>query len=478
MAELTPKERMAIERHPMPEQRPEDRVKNFDEVPLGFAQEVAMREAARCLDCKSPQCVEGCPVSIDIPGFLKLIEKGDFKGSVKKIRETNFLPAICGRVCPQDQQCELVCIVGKRGKPVAIGSLERWISDYERENKIREIPEVAAATGKKIAVVGSGPAGMTAAYEIRKRGHDVTVFEAFHRGGGVLVYGIPRFRLPLSVIDEDLNFLEKMGVKFIYNTIVGKSMSLDDLLGSEWGFDAVFVGTGAGLPKMTGVPGENLNGVYSANEYLTRVYLMGAGNFPDNVTPLYQGKKVGIIGAGNTAMDAARTAKRLGADVTLYYRRSEEEAPARTEELHHAKEEFINFKFLSNPVEFIGDDNFFIKQIKCDVMKLGEPDDSGRRKPEATGESFIDDCDTAIMALGCDVNPIIPTSTPEIEVNKWGVVVADPETGATSKKAVFAGGDLITGGSTVINAMGQAKRAAAALHDFVMEQGNAFGYWK
>lgn len=468
MAALTAAQRFAIQRHAMPEQKPELRVTNFLEVPLGFSKEDAMAEASRCLDCKNPQCVDGCPVNINIPGFLKKIEEGDFGAAVAVIRETNFLPAICGRVCPQDQQCELVCIVGKRNKPVSIGSLERFASDFERANNIRTVPVVAAPTGRKVAVVGSGPAGMTAAYEIRRRGHEVTVFEAFHRGGGVLVYGIPRFRLPLDIIDEDLNFLQQMGVNFVYNTVIGKSISLDELMGPEYGFDAVFIGTGAGLPKMLGIDGENLNGIYSANEYLTRIYLMGADNFPDNVTPLYQGKKVGIIGAGNTAMDAARTAKRLGADVTVYYRRSREEAPARTEEIHHAMEEFIEFKFLSNPLEFIGDDNYFVKGIKCDVMKLTEPDESGRRKPVSAGEQFIDEIDTVVFSLGCDVNPLIPDSTPEIEVNKWGVVVVNADTCATSKDGVFAGGDIITGGSKVITAMGQAKVAAAALHDYVM----------
>ncbi|WP_027389784.1 NADPH-dependent glutamate synthase [Chrysiogenes arsenatis] len=468
MAALTAAQRFAIQRHAMPEQKPELRVTNFLEVPLGFSNEDAMAEASRCLDCKNPQCVDGCPVNINIPGFLKKIEEGDFGAAVAVIRETNFLPAICGRVCPQDQQCELVCIVGKRNKPVSIGSLERFASDFERANNIRTVPVVAAPTGRKVAVVGSGPAGMTAAYEIRRRGHEVTVFEAFHRGGGVLVYGIPRFRLPLDIIDEDLNFLQQMGVNFVYNTVIGKSITLDELMGPEYGYDAVFIGTGAGLPKMLGIDGENLNGIYSANEYLTRIYLMGADNFPDNITPLYQGKKVGIIGAGNTAMDAARTAKRLGADVTVYYRRSREEAPARTEEIHHAMEEFIEFKFLSNPLEFIGDDNYFVKGIKCDVMTLTEPDESGRRKPVSAGEQFVDEIDTVVFSLGCDVNPLIPDSTPEIEVNKWGVVVVNPDTCATSKDGVFAGGDIITGGSKVITAMGQAKVAAAALHDYVM----------
>ncbi|MBF0275360.1 MAG: FAD-dependent oxidoreductase, partial [Nitrospinae bacterium] len=347
-----------------------------------------------------------------------------------------------------------------------IGSLERFVADYERDNNLFKKPEIAPATGKKIAVVGSGPAGLTCASELIVRGHQVTVFEAFHRGGGVLVYGIPRFRLPLEIIDKDLDFLESLGVKFEYNMLIGKVVSLDELM-QEQGFDAVFLGTGAGLPKMLGVTGENLNGVYSANEYLTRIYLMGA---PENVTPLYQGKKIAVIGAGNTAMDVCRTAKRMGCDVTVYYRRSAEEAPARTEELRHATEEFVNFKFLSNPVEFIGDENYFVKQIKCEIMELSEPDDSGRRRPIGTGKFFVDEVDTVVFSLGCNVNPIIVNATPEIETNKWGVVLVNEETGETAKKGVFAGGDIMTGGSTVILAMGQAKKAAQGIHECVMSE--------
>ncbi|NOZ07697.1 MAG: NADPH-dependent glutamate synthase [FCB group bacterium] len=468
MNTLKPKERMQIQRNEMPEQKPEERVHNFNEVPLGFDPEMAVLEATRCLDCKKPECIAGCPVGIDIPGFLNKIVDQDFAGAAAKIRETNFLPAICGRVCPQDQQCELVCIVGRKNKPVSIGYLERFVSDYERDNGIRTTPEVAPPTGHSMAVVGSGPAGLTAAYELRKRGHEVTVFEAFHRGGGVLVYGIPRFRLPLEVIDEDIRTLEEMGVKFQYDAIVGKSMTLDELMGPEFGFSSIFLGTGAGLPKMLGIKGENLNGIYSANEYLTRIYMMGALHFPEYVTPIHQGAKVGVIGAGNTAMDVARTAKRMGAEVTVYYRRSREEAPARKEELRHATEEFINFKFLTNPVEFIGDENYTLKAIKCEVMTLAEPDESGRRKPIGTGEFFTEDVDTVVFSLGCNVNPIIAEATPELKTDKWGVVSADRGTLETSKKGVFAGGDIITGGAKVITAMGQAKIAAQAMHDYVM----------
>lgn len=468
MNTLKPKERMQIQRTEMPEQAPEERVHNFNEVPLGFEPEMAVLEATRCLDCKKPECIVGCPVGIDIPGFLNKIVDHDFAGAAAKIRETNFLPAICGRVCPQDQQCELVCIVGRKNKPVSIGYLERFVSDYERDNGIRTTPETAPPTGHSMAVVGSGPAGLTAAYELRKRGHEVTVFEAFHRGGGVLVYGIPRFRLPLEVIDEDIRTLEEMGVKFLFDVIVGKSMTLDELMGPEFGFSSVFLGTGAGLPKMLGIKGENLNGIYSANEYLTRIYMMGALHFPEFVTPIHQGHKIGVIGAGNTAMDVARTAKRMGAEVTVYYRRSREEAPARKEELRHATEEFINFKFLTNPVEFIGDENYTLKAVRCEVMTLAEPDESGRRKPIGTGEFFTEEVDTVVFSLGCNINPIIAEATPELKTDKWGVVSADRSTLETSKKGVFAGGDIITGGAKVITAMGQAKIAAQAMHDYVM----------
>ncbi len=466
---LSNKERIKLPYQEMQLRSPQSRIKNFNEVPVGYSMEEARNEALRCLNCKKPPCVGACPVGINIPAFIRLIEEGHPAAAAKKIRETNFLPAVCGRVCPQDKQCQAVCVVGRRNHPVGIGNLERYAADYERTNGLLEIPTIEEPTGKRVAIIGSGPAGLSAAYELVTRGHEVVVFEASHRAGGVMVYGIPRFRLPLKIVDEDIRFLSKLGVHFVYNMVIGKVLTLDDLLHSE-GFDAVMIGTGAGLPRMLTVPGSNANGVYSANEYLTRIYLMDANRFPQYSTPVSSGKKVAVIGAGNTAMDVLRTAKRLGAEATCYYRRSHDEAPARSEELEHAEQEGIVWHWLSNPAEFIVDEDNFVRQIKCERMKLSEPDETGRRKPLPTGTFFVEDCDTVVMALGCSVNPIIPSTDHEIRTNKWGVIIVDIETFQTSKNGVFAAGDAITGGSTVILAMGQAKKAAAAIHEYLVEK--------
>jgi glutamate synthase (NADPH) small chain len=466
---LSNKERSLIPHQEMPLGDPCVRITNFDEVPLGYTHEQAITEAMRCRQCKKRPCVSACPIGIDIPGFLNLLASGQLKEAAGKIRNTNFLPAVCGRVCPQDKQCQSVCEVGRRNIPVSIGNLERYVADYERTHGLLDIPVPAPATGKRVAIIGSGPAGLTAAYELIMKGHEVVVFEATHRAGGVLVYGIPRFRLPLDVIDESIRFLEKLGVQFVYNMIIGKVLTLDDLLIRE-GFDAIMIGTGAGLPHMLEIPGSNANGVYSANEYLSRIYLMNANDFPHYSTPVTHGKRVAVIGAGNTAMDVLRTAKRLGALTTCYYRRSKEEAPARTEELEHAEQEDIIWKWLSNPVEFIVDENNFVKEIRCEKMVLSEPDESGRRKPVSTGEFFTEPCDTVVMALGCSVNPIIPSTDKNVSVNKKGIIVVDNGTCETSKKGVFAAGDAITGGSTVIQAMGQAKIAAKAIHEYLVPE--------
>ena len=467
---MSSQQRLRLPHQEMPLSPPETRITNFDEVPVGYSDEQAKLEAMRCLQCPKPRCVSGCPVGVNIPAFIKLIEEGDIAGAAAVIRQANFLPAACSRVCPQDKQCQAVCKVGQNHDPVGIGNLERYAADYERRHRNLNVSDKRPATGKKVAVIGAGPAGLTAAHELIMKGHEVIVFEASHRAGGVMVYGIPRFRLPLQIIDDDIRYLEGLGVRFAYNMVIGKILTLDDLLLRE-GFDSVLIATGAGLPRMLDIPGSNANGVYSANEYLTRIYLMDARQFPRYSTPLYSGKKVAVIGAGNTAMDVLRTAKRLGADVTCYYRRSHDEAPARREELKHAEQEFINWRWLSNPVEFVVDKNNFVTQIRCEVMELSTPDETGRRKPVPTGKFFTEDCDTVVMSLGCSVNPIIPSTDAAIRTNKWGVIVVNEATCETSKRGVFAAGDAITGGATVILAMGQAKKAAAGVHHFLM--GNA-----
>jgi glutamate synthase (NADPH/NADH) small chain len=451
----------------MPEQKPETRAKNFKEVPYGFNIELAQKEASRCIQCKNPLCFEGCPVNIDIPAFIKLIGEGDFIGAARKIKETNGLPAVCGRVCPQEDQCEKICVIGKKGDPVSIGSLERFVADYEREHGDEFIPEIPEKTGRKIAVVGSGPAGLTVAGDLAKKGHDVTIFETLHKAGGVLVYGIPEFRLPKAIVESEINYLKKLGVKIELSFVIGMSETVDELF--DEGFDAVFLGTGAGLPMFMQIPGENLNGVYSANEYLTRVNLMKAYD-PEYDTPILRKKKVAVLGAGNVALDSARTALRLGGeDVYIVYRRSRKEMPARIEEVHHGQQEGLEFKFLMNPIRIIGDDKGWVKGLECIKMKLGEPDESGRRRPiPIEGTEIVLDVECVIVAIGNGPNPLITAVTPDINTNRRGNIVADEETGVTSKKGVFAGGDIVTGAATVILAMGAGKKAAVAIDNYVM----------
>ena len=458
-----------IPRIPMPEQDPKERIKNFKEVPYGYTPELAMKEASRCLQCKKPACVNGCPVNVKIPEFISLIVEGKFIEAAQKIKETNALPAICGRVCPQENQCESLCILGKKGEPVAIGRLERFVADYEREQGEIKFPELPPKTGKKIAIVGSGPAGLTCAGDLVKLGHDVTIYEALHEPGGVLIYGIPEFRLPKAIVKAEVEYLKKLGVKIEVDHVIGKILTIDELLEE---YDAVFVGSGAGLPQFLRIPGENLNGVYSANEFLTRANLMKAYLFPEFDTPIVKGKNVAVFGAGNVAMDAARTALRFGAEnVYIVYRRSREEMPARKEEIHHAEEEGVQFKLLCNPVRFIGDENGWLKKVELIKMQLGEPDESGRRRPiPIEGSNFYLDIDTAIIAIGTTPNPLIPSTTPDIEVTKKGTVIADEETGKTTKDGVFAGGDVVTGAATVILAMGAGKKAAKAIHEYVMNK--------
>jgi len=454
-------------RTPMPEQPAEERRKNFNEVALGYTKEDALAEASRCLSCKEPKCVEGCPVNVDIPGFIKLVCEEDFAGAIEKIKGTNALPAICGRVCPQETQCEALCVLGKKGKPVAIGRLERFCADYERQQGVK-VPEIPKPTGKKVAVVGSGPAGLTAAADLAKLGHKVTVFESLHKAGGVLSYGIPEFRLPKEIVRQEVEYIEKLGVEFKPNYIIGRIKTLDELCDE---FDAVFMGTGAGLPNFMGIPGENFNGVYSASEFLTRVNLMKAYD-PEYDTRVRLGKHVVVVGGGNVAMDSARSALRLGAEeVSIVYRRGEEEMPARREEIEHAKEESITFRLLTNPVRILGDDKFNVTAVECIKMKLGEPDKSGRRSPvPVEGSEFTIPAEVVVIAIGTSPNPMIFKGSEGLDQNKKGTVVADEETGATSKCGVFAGGDVVTGAATVISAMGAGKKAAKAIDEYLKEQ--------
>ena len=458
MADMTPK------KHPMPEQAPDVRNKNFDEVALGYTAEDAVAEAKRCLQCKKFPCVSGCPVKVKIPEFIALVAEGKFEEAYRKIRETSSLPAVCGRVCPQERQCESKCVRGIKGEPVAIGRLERFCADYHMAHGEDEEISIEK-NGHKVAVVGAGPAGLTCAGDLARMGYDVTVFEAFHVAGGVLMYGIPEFRLPKEIVKREVENLEKLGVKIETNTVVGQAVAVDELL-SEEGFEAVFIGTGAGLPSFMRIPGEGLSGVYSANEFLTRINLMKA-YLDDYATPIKKHKKVAVVGGGNVAMDAARCAKRLGADVYVVYRRGREELPARAEEIHHAEEEGIVFKLLCNPVEIIGDENGNVKAMRLVEMELGEPDASGRRSPIAKeGSDFMLEVDSVIMALGTSPNPLIKNTTAGLDVNKRGCIVAD-DVGKTSKGGVYAGGDAVTGAATVILAMGAGKNAAAAIDEYI-----------
>ena len=453
-------------REKMPEQNPLQRIQNFDEVALGYTHVNALKEASRCLQCKNSPCVEGCPVNVPIPAFIKNIKEGDFMGAIRTIKSTNSLPAVCGRVCPQESQCESKCVLAKKGQPIAIGRLERFAADFELAHAEASVIDKPKMTGKKVAIIGAGPAGLTAAGELAKKGHEVTIFEALHKAGGVLVYGIPEFRLPKAIVQREVEYVEKLGAAIKVNTIIGQTMTLDELF--ESGYDAVFIGTGAGLPWFLNVPGENLNGVYSANEFLTRANLMKAYLFPQYDTPVRVGSKVAVVGGGNVAMDAARVSKRLGADVYLIYRRSREEMPARAEEAHHAEEEGINFMLLTNPVGIVGDENGWVKGIECVKMELGEPDASGRRRPvEIKGSNHVVDVDVVIVAIGQGPNPILTSTTPGLDLKKSGNIEADAETGKTSREGVFAGGDIVTGAATVILAMGAGKAAAKAIDEYL-----------
>ena len=453
---------------PVREQDAKVRAANFEEVCLGYNKEEAMEEAVRCINCKNAQCIKGCPVSINIPGFIEKVKEGDIEAAYQVISESSALPAVCGRVCPQESQCEGKCIRGIKGEPISIGKLERFVADWATENNIK--PEGAKEKkGKKVAVIGSGPAGLTCAGDLAKMGYEVTIFEALHEPGGVLVYGIPEFRLPKeNVVQKEIENVKSLGVTIETNVIVGKSVTIDELL-TEEGFSAVFIGSGAGLPKFMGIPGENANGVFSANEYLTRSNLMKAFR-EDSETPIMRGKKVTVVGGGNVAMDAARTALRLGAEVHIVYRRSEEELPARVEEVHHAKQEGIIFDLLTNPVEILEDENNWVCGMKCVKMELGEPDASGRRRPvEIPDSEYVIDCDTVIMSLGTSPNPLISATTKGLETNKWKCIVADEEFGKTSKEGVYAGGDAVTGAATVILAMGAGKAGAKGIDEYLSE---------
>ncbi len=459
---------MSLKKNEMPVQEPDVRNKNFSEVALGYTEEQAVDEAKRCLHCKNKPCVGGCPVQIDIPAFISEVAEGRFEEAYKIITQASSLPAVCGRVCPQETQCECKCVRGIKGEPVAIGRLERFVADWHNAN-VNDAPEKPESNGHKVAVIGSGPSGLACAGELAHRGYEVTVFEALHLAGGVLSYGIPEFRLPKSIVQKEIDGLKAMGVKIETNTVVGKTVSVDELM-KDYGFESVFIGSGAGLPRFMRIPGENLNGVYSANEFLTRINLMKAYK-PDSTTPIQPGKKAVIVGGGNVAMDAARSAKRLGADVTIVYRRTEKELPARAEEVEHAKEEGIVFKMLTNPVEITADENGWVKGVICQRMELSEPDESGRARPVPVPDSnFEVEADCVIMSIGTSPNPLIKSTTEGLDTQKWGGIIADEETGLTSREGVYAGGDAVTGAATVILAMGAGKKAAAAIDEYITKK--------
>ena len=463
---------LILEKHKMPEQDPKVRAHNFQEVALGYDEDTAIAEAERCLHCKVPQCRKGCPVEIDIPAFLGKIKEHDFDSAIGIIKESSSLPAVCGRVCPQENQCEKYCILAHKGESVAIGRLERFVADYQLAKNEEVKPIEFAHDAQRVAVIGAGPAGLTCAGDLARKGYKVTIFEALHVAGGVLSYGIPEFRLPKDkIVKREVENLQKLGVTIEVNAIAGRLFTVDELLG-EMGFDAVFVGTGAGLPHFMHIPGENLNGVYSSNEFLTRCNLMKAYDFPNYATPIRVGRRVAVVGGGNVAMDAARTSLRLGAEhVYIVYRRSEAELPARLEEVHHAKEEGIDFQLLNNPVEILGDEQGWVKALRCIRMELGEPDASGRRRPVAIeGSEYELEVDTVIMAIGNGPNPIVASTTPGMDTNKRGNIIADEETGATTREGVFAGGDIVTGAATVILAMGAGKKAAAAIDKYLQNK--------
>ena len=465
---MNQKKKLDLNRREMPKQPPHIRRRNFKEVALGYTVELAVEEAERCLQCKKPFCIQGCPVDINIPGFIQCIANEEYTGAIRMLKEKNCLPAVCGRVCPQEEQCEERCVLNKKGAPIAVGRLERFAAEWEASQEHIEIPKIPPSTGKKVAVVGSGPAGITVAGDLIMLGHEVTMYEALHEAGGVLTYGIPEFRLPKRIVRREIDYIKKMGVKLITNFVVGKTKTVDQLINN---YDALFIATGAGLPWFMNIPGENLNGVYSANEYLTRMNLMGGFLYPKNPTPIKKHKRVAVFGGGNVAMDCARTAARLGAEeVYIVYRRSRQELPARLEEAENAEEEGIIFQFLTLPTKLIGDENGWLKEIECLKMKLGELDQSGRRRPiPIEGSEYIMAMDACIIAIGNSPNPIIPNTTPDLEVGKWRNIIADEKTGKTSKDKVWAGGDIVTGAATVILAMGAGRKAARSMHEYLSQ---------